>query len=727
MTLCLIRTASAFPDFLWTDASGDNMWNNPNNWTNLDNATNGLPENDPSQTGAVQIDPVNGSSVCIIPAGYTVDIGYETPGAPLYNTIFGPENGEFLNIFGTLKYNWTIAPYSPNPAVRSIINMYSGSFMTTQGASINLGDAWWSGIQFGCHSTMNLYGNAVYSSTNGAGIWFGAHLNLYDTASFQINNTNGYVNMDTAFGESDGTRSIVMGGGTLLLPEGTMAGSGMGVNSGSAGSWITRGILRAYGKGYDTNDILITDNGTNTIIVTTPLGGALERVYFQPLLMSNVNVGTFQQATLVGDYTSVNGVLLSSAEPGLSPGSFPHPVYTSSNPGVATVDTNGIVTAVGLGSSTLTATVGAFNSTNSVTITVVPVIPGLAHEYKFNESPGSTTTADAIGGAPGVVNGDATFTGSGQLVLSGNIGSSVSLPAGILSGVNQVTIETWVTFPGAINAFANLFAFGNSDQSSALSATFGEGENYITFSPHTGGLTTQANFGQGLPGNQGEWDAVVGGVLDNQTNVHVVVVYNPYAGSESVYLNGSLAVTQTMFNNLTDPVAYVGPTYTNGSILPITLAADPLNYIGESLYQGNPNVTPVVPSDPGLLANIDEFRIYTNALTAAQVAADHALGPNQFIGTSLNVSLSAVASGANTILKWPTTSALVSLMSSPVLGSGAVWTSVPSGALTTDGSGQLFDNCSDHAGFRAVFPAATMTGYFPTAAALKGAPPSGSG
>jgi hypothetical protein len=672
LTLCLIHSASAFPDFLWTDATGNNMWNNPNNWTNLDSATNGLPENDVSQAGAVQIDPINGSSVCIIPAGYTVDIGYETPGAPLYNTIFGPENGEILDVYGTLEYNWTVAPYSPNPAVRSIINMYSGSLMTTQGASINLGDAWWSGIQFGCHSTMNLYGNSEYLSTNGAGIWFGAHLNIYDTSSFVIS-SNGYVNMSIAFGESDGTRSINIGGGTLVLPEGNITGG----NSGSAGSWITRGILRAYGKGYDTNELSITDNGFDTIVTATPLGGPLQRVYFQPLVMSTVNVGTFQQATLVGDYTSVNGVLLSSAEPGLSPGSFPQPVYTSSNPSVATVDTNGVVTAVGLGSSTLTAKVGSFNSTNSVTITVVPVVPGLAHEYKFSESPGSLTTADSVGSAPGTVNGDATFTGSGQLVLSGNVGSSVSLPAGILSGYNQVTIEAWVTFPGAINAFANLFAFGNTDLSSPLSATYGEGENYLTFSPHTGGLTTQANFGQGLPGNQGEWDAVAAGVLDNQTNVHVVAVFNPYAGSESVYLNGSLAVSQTMFNTLTDPVAYVGPTYTNGSILPITLGTDPLNYIGESLYT----------ADPGLLANFDEFRIYTNALTAAQIAADHALGPNQFIGANTNVKLHASLTGdPSIVITWPANSALVNLVSSPTLGSGAVWTSAINGGLTVVGT-----------------------------------------
>jgi hypothetical protein len=36
------------------------------------------------------------------------------------------------------------------------------------------------------------------------------------------------------------------------------------------------------------------------------------------------------------------------------------------------------------------------------------------------------------------------------------------------------------------------------------------------------------------------------------------------------------------------------------------------------------------------------------------------------------------------IVKWPTTSALVNLMSSPVLGSGAVWTPA-SGTLTATG------------------------------------------
>jgi hypothetical protein len=311
---------------------------------------------------------------------------------------------------------------------------------------------------------------------------------------------------------------------------------------------------------------------------------------------------------------------------------------------------------------------------------VSSVVPTLLHRYSFTND-----ASDSIGGANGTINGDATFSG-GQLVLSGNLGSSVSLPAGIVSGMSQVTIETWATFPGAINAFAYLFAFGNTDLASPLSSTFGDGENYITFTPHTGGLTSQAGFGQGDPGSGAERDAVINTVLDNQTNMQITVVFNPLAGVETFYTNGVLAGSVTIFNNLMDPVAYGGPTYTNASILPYTLGADPLNYIGQSLYAGNPNVAPPVAPDPGLLANIDEFRIYNAPLTAAQIAADHALGPNQLIGTSINVSLSASSSGGNLVIKWPTTSALVNLMSSPTLGAGAVWIPV-SGSLTTDGSG----------------------------------------
>jgi hypothetical protein len=165
----------------------------------------------------------------------------------------------------------------------------------------------------------------------------------------------------------------------------------------------------------------------------------------------------------------------------------------------------------------------------------------------------------------------------------------------------------------------------------------------------------------------------------------VVAVYHPLAGYEAFYTNGVLAAQISMFNDLIDPVAFHCPAFNNHSVLAYQLAADPLNYglgpdplnyIGQSLYTG----------DPGLLANFSEFRIYKSALTPAQIAADYVLGPTQTFGTSTNVKLSASRSGSNTIVKWPTTSALVTLLSSPTLGAGAVWTPVAS-PLATDGSG----------------------------------------
>ena len=485
LALCLAHIVSA-QDSHWNGTSGNNLWNNQNNW----NPTGVPPPGNATTTftGNVWLDPspVDGSTVITIGAGDTEMPGVGNSGE-VYNTVFGPEFGCTLNIYGTLTYDWTIAPYQPDPTpgLRSHINMYGNAYMYTTGASMN--HLARDGGQFceGTYVTVNLYDNANFSSLGGAGLWSGGHINIYDNATFLV---NGYVNLNNGQANNDGTTDFVVGGGKLILP--------LGFNVSTVTNWITRGILRAYGKGFDTNDLVITDDGTNTTVTVVPLGGALQRVYFMPLVRPTVAVGTFQQSTLVGDYPSVGGVLLSSSEPGVSPTTFAAPVYTSSNPNIATINTNGMVTAVGAGSAILTAKVGAFNTTNSITITVNPVAPNLVHEYKFSETSGTTVT-DSKGSANGTLNGDASFSGAGQLVLSGNQGSSVTLPPGILGGFDEVTIETWVTFPGAINPFANLFAFGRTDNT-AFDPFIGDGLNYITFSlPNGGSTASQANFRTG--------------------------------------------------------------------------------------------------------------------------------------------------------------------------------------------------------------------------------------
>jgi len=338
---------------------------------------------------------------------------------------------------------------------------------------------------------------------------------------------------------------------------------------------------------------------------------------------------------------------------------------------VLTVDANGIVTAVSPGTAQLTASYASKNAP-ALTVTVVPVSSTLVHRYSFSEAAESApnTTADSVGGANGTLQGTATINGTGQLVLDGTQYGSVVLPPGILTNMDEVTIEVWATFPGAINPYANLFAFGNTDLGLG-DPYYTDGYDYITCSPHTGPSTVQANFGPGDPGYLGEFanDVVWTGVLDNQTNVQVAAVWHPLAASSALYTNGTLLATGLMWNDLTDPVAYQG----NGSILKWALHKDPTNYIGESLYTG----------DPGLLATIDEFRIYNGPLTAAQVAADYALGPNQLRGTSTNVRLSI--NGSDPVISWPTTSALVQLLASPTLGPGAVWTPISMSGLTVVG------------------------------------------
>ena len=587
-------------DSTWNGTITNNLWSNPNNWSPV-----GVPPpGNPTTTfqGNVWLDPANGDSTITLGAG---DV--ESPGVgntnEVYNTIFGPEWGATLNIYGTLNYDWFLFPVQndPTPGKRSLINIFTNGVTSTAGAALGVGDSWWNtGAPY---VTVNLYGNAQHNSLGGAGLWLGGHLNIYDVATVTIGTGGGgYVNMDTAGPMSDGTRSINMGGGTLILPP--------GFATANVGNWIARGILRAYGKGLDANDLVITDNGTNVVVSTVPLGGALQQVYFQTLLETNMGVGSFQQSVLVGDYPAVIGVLLSSPEPGLSPASFSQPIYTSSNPKVVAVDSNGMISAVSPGNATLTAKVGALNTTNSLLVTVTPLGGNLIHRYSFSESSGATSADMIPGNSPtwdATLNGGATL-GGGQVTLDGSSGY-VQLPAGILNGLDEVTIQAWASFGSPISTWANVFAFGDTDGN-------GEGENYIGLQRTASG--TSATFGQGDPGNAAERDAVFNSTLDGQSNVQVTAVYHPLAGYEALYINGLQVATISMFNNQIDPVACAGPTYNGQSILAYTLGQDNLNYIGHSLYDG----------DPTLNGTIDEFRIYNGCLNQAEVTASYQAGPN---------------------------------------------------------------------------------------------------
>jgi len=693
LAVCLTQSVLAWPDMAWMNYAGDGLWNNGLNWTNETEGGTGVPPILDVNVQNVTIDPNNGGS-CTIPTGVVEAPGtgltnatwywYVTNGdnsittnsvAAAYGSLFGPEWGMHLEIYGTLNFNWVLGPVGTSVSAPSLIDMYNGSVLTNTsigavGGNLGLGDNWW--WQGGPYVTMNMYGNAkAYVQA----LWWGGNLNIYDTAVFTCTGVN-----DRGAGAvgavSDATRSLDLIGGTLVLPTGK-GSTDFNVTTNYwttfVTNWINRGIFLCYGKAYDTNadgsvkDFSIIDNGINTT-VTVPVLGALQSISLNPPVRSTMMAGTIQPVpTALGNFQNVTGVPLNVLDAAQSPGTV---VYSSSNPSVVSTSVSGMLTALKPGTATISGSIGAASAANSYLITVTPFTNSLVHEYRFSESSGTTAADSVPGNSPawdGTLNGGASFNGSGQVVLDG-VNGYVQLPAGIVTNMDAVTVEAWVNF-GPQSAWACLFAFGNSD--AAIPAN---GENYIAFQPFTGLASPTANtmFGAGDPGNANEQDAtlplVSGGVTNLLGNVHVACVYNPYGGYVALYTNGVLAVINNNVNSVSPGLASVLGT-----------GGDPLNYIGESLYG----------ADPWLNAAIDEFRIYNGALTAPQIAADQALGPNQLIGTSTSVSLKASLSAGNVVLSWPTTSALVDVMSSPALGSAASWTSVNSPLTVVGGNYQM--------------------------------------
>ncbi|MGD8454083.1 MAG: LamG domain-containing protein [Phycisphaerae bacterium] len=201
----------------------------------------------------------------------------------------------------------------------------------------------------------------------------------------------------------------------------------------------------------------------------------------------------------------------------------------------------------------------------------------LAHRYSF-----AVGAEDGIGGADGTIFGEPVIE-DGVMTFDG-VDDYVELPiADTIATLTNMTIEVWVEWNFTGGEWQRAFDIGT------------EMGNCMFLTPSTGG---HPRFAIRTPSVQEQ--IVDGAELFPTGMTHVAVVIDAAGQHGYLYVNGEPAGEN--------------PAVT---LTPADLGAATIGYLGKSFWP-----------DPLLNGQMDEFRIYTAALSAADVAASYAAGPD---------------------------------------------------------------------------------------------------
>jgi len=206
---------------------------------------------------------------------------------------------------------------------------------------------------------------------------------------------------------------------------------------------------------------------------------------------------------------------------------------------------------------------------------------GLVAFYPFDETSGTSAadasgnnrTASLVGGATfssGLQNNAVTLSGSNQYV---------SLPSGIATGLTSFSICAWVNLSSsnASTPWTRIFDFGTGTTTYMfLTPNNGPAPSMLRFSITTGGTGQEQQITAPSPAT-GSWQ-------------HVAVTLTATTGT--LYVNGAEVAQNT-----------------NVTLNPASLGTTTQNWLGRSQF----------PGDPYLSGQIDNFRIYDRALSAAEV------------------------------------------------------------------------------------------------------------
>lgn len=240
------------------------------------------------------------------------------------------------------------------------------------------------------------------------------------------------------------------------------------------------------------------------------------------------------------------------------------------------------------------------------------VLPrGPINRYSFTGTAGApidpgTTVPDLIGGAHGTVHGaGAVFTADGKKVqLPGGVSASaayIDLPNGLISSLQNVTLEAWVQQNGDQN-WSRLVDFGTGDAGEIFDVGgAASGTNYVMLSANEGINPNQrlehiGGFSPN-PGGGVSRDSQFSRILN--TEYHIAITYDSAVQEWKWYQNGALMETVPDISEL--------------ATIP-----DVNNWLGRSQWT----------ADSNFQGFFDEFRIYDYALNQAQILGDFNAGPD---------------------------------------------------------------------------------------------------
>ena len=241
--------------------------------------------------------------------------------------------------------------------------------------------------------------------------------------------------------------------------------------------------------------------------------------------------------------------------------------------------------------------------------------------WRLDETSGATAADSSGNGRPGtLINAPAWTTGrlDNGLALTAASSQHLTLPAGIVSPLNDFTLSLWVKMTSVSN-WARLVDFGTGTTNYLFITPKASTTGFMRFAIRTAAVAEQVIDSSVVPAT-GSW-------------AHVAVTLSGSTGT--LYLNGVAVGTN--------------PAMT---LTPASLGSTTQNYFGRSQFA----------ADPYLNGTLDEIRIHARALTAAEIALLAAppaapASPAAFAGNGrVALNWSAVPGAAGYAVKRSTTS-----------------------------------------------------------------------